>query len=88
MTTQATKNQTVRPLYEIAKEIRQDWGTKVYFGAKPYLSAMATLDKISDNYGADSGKSVVLYFLSNASTWRGETAKRIKAELKKIAGIK
>ena len=88
MTTQATKNQTVRPLYEIAKEIRQDWGAKVYFGAKPYLSAMATLDKISDNYGADSGKSVVLYFLSNASTWRGETAKRIKAELKKIAGIK
>lgn len=89
MTTKATNNQTstVRPLYEIAKEIRQDW-KNVNFGAKPYLSAMATLDKISENYGADSGKSIVLYFLSNASTWRGETAKRIKAELKKLAGIK
>jgi hypothetical protein len=40
------------------------------------------LDSITDNYGADSAKSVVLYFLSNANTWRGEHAKRIKAELK------
>ena len=89
MTTKATNNQTatIRPLYEIANEIRKDW-KNVYFGAKPYLSAMATLDKITDNYGYDSGKSVVLYFLSNAGTWRGETAKRIKAELKKMAGIK
>lgn len=54
----------------------------VYFGAKPYLDAMATLDKVSDNYGLDSGKSIVNYFLSNAATWRGDTAKRIKAELK------
>jgi hypothetical protein len=29
-----------------------------------------------------------LYFLSNASSWRGEKAKAIKAELKKIAGVK
>jgi hypothetical protein len=49
---------------------------------------MSTLDSIDDNYMFDSGKSVVIYFLSNASTWRGETAKRLKVELKKIAGIK
>jgi len=72
---------TVRPLYEIAKEIRTDW-KKVYFGAVPYLEAMQTLDSINDNYMFDSAKSIVLYFLSNASTWRGETAKRVKAELK------
>ena len=72
---------TTRPLYQIANEIRKDW-TKVYFGAVPYLDAMSTLDSIEDNYIMDSGKSVVIYFLSNASTWRGETAKRIKAELK------
>ena len=72
---------TTRPLYQIANEIRKDW-TKVYFGAVPYLDAMSSLDSIEDNYIMDSGKSVVLYFLSNASTWRGETAKRIKAELK------
>ena len=76
-----------RPLYEIAREIRKDW-KNVYFGAVPYLDAMSTLDSIEDNYMFDSGKSVVLYFLSNASTWRGETAKRVKAELKKMAGLK
>jgi len=70
-----------RNLSEIAREIRIDW-KKVYFGAIPYLDAMSTLNSIADNYGMDSAKSIVLYFLSNASTWRGETAKRIKAELK------
>jgi len=72
---------TTRPLHEIAAEIRKDW-KNVYFGAKPYLDAMATLNSINDNYGWDSGKSIVRYFLANASTWRGDTAKRIKAELK------
>jgi hypothetical protein len=72
---------THRPLYQIASEIRKDW-TKVYFGAVPYLDAMASLNSITDNYIYDSGKSVVLYFLANAQTWKGETAKKIKAELK------
>ena len=76
-----------RPLSVIAREIRRDW-KKVYFGAVPYLAAMSSLNAIGDNYGADSAKSVVLYFLANASTWRGDTAKRVKAELKSIAGIK
>ena len=70
-----------RPLHEIAREIRKDW-KNVHFGAKPYLDAMVSLDSVNDNYGWDSGKTIVLYFLGNASTWRGETAKRIKAELK------
>lgn len=78
---------TYRPLYMIAREIKADW-KKPYFGAVPYLQAMSSLHSISDEYGADSAKSVVLYFLSNASGWRGENAKRIKAELKQIAGIK
>ena len=78
--TTATKT-TTRPLYEIARDIKKDW-KNVYFGAKPYLDAMATLDSINDNYMFDSAKTIVLYFLGNASTWRGETAKRIKAELK------
>ena len=58
---------TTRPIYQIASEIRKDW-KKVYFGAVPYLDAMFSLDSIEDNYICDSGKSVVLYFLSNAST--------------------
>lgn len=75
---------TVRPLHEIASEIRRDW-KKVNFAAQPYLSAMSTLNSIQDSYGYDSGKSIVLYFLSNASSWRGEVAKRVKAELKKMS---
>lgn len=79
---------TTRPLHTIASEIQRDWGSKINFAARPYLDAMHSLGNITDNYGADSAKSVVLYFLANAGTWRGETAKRIKAELKKMAGIK
>lgn len=71
----------VRPLYEIAAEIRADW-KKVYFGAVPYLDAMETLSNIQSHYGYEEAKSIVRYFLANASTWRGETARRIKAELK------
>ena len=82
-----------RPLYKIAAEIRKDWKAtakngSIYFGAVPYLDAMSSLNSIQDNYGMESGKSIVLYFLSNASTWRGETAKRVKAELKKMAKFK
>lgn len=74
----------MRPIYEIAREIRKDWGAKVSAYAKPYLDAMLCLDSINDSYYFDSAKSVVLYFLSNAGTWKGETARRIKAELKEM----
>jgi len=70
-----------RPLHVIAREIRRDW-KNVTYAAKPYLEAMATLNDIKEPFHYDSGKSVVLYFLSNAASWRGDTAKRVKAELK------
>lgn len=76
-----------RPLWEIASEINHDW-KRMYFGAQPYHQAMLRLDKITDNYYEDSAKSIVLYFLANASTWRGETARRIKKELKDMCGVK
>jgi len=72
-----------RPIFEIAKEIRKDW-EKVNFGAKPYLDAMTSLVNITDKYYEDSAKSVIAYFLANAGTWRGETAKRVKVELNKM----
>ena len=71
----------MRTLAAIAREIRRDW-IKPYFGAVPYLRAMSTLDNINQPYGYDSGESIVRYFLSNATSWRGETARRVKAELK------
>lgn len=82
-----TPTMTPRPIYEIAADIRKDW-RKVYFGAEPYLDAMGALNKITDYYGCDDAKSVVLYFLANAQTWRGNNAKTIKTELKAIAGVK
>lgn len=76
-----------RPISTIAREIDQTW-KKPYFGAIPYLRAMREISDITETYYADSAKSVVLYFLSNATTWRGEDARRIKSELKALAGIK
>ena len=72
-----------RPLYEIAREIRRDWRPVSPY-AKPYLEAMESLDSINDDYFMDSDRSIVAYFLSNASSWRGPKAKEIKAELRKM----
>jgi hypothetical protein len=66
---------------EIAGAIENDW-QNIYFGARPYLDAMHTMQSINDAYGLDDGKGIIIYFLSNARGWRGETAKAIKAELK------
>jgi hypothetical protein len=71
----------MRNLYEIASEIRRDW-KKVYFGAVPYLDAMGSLSSVNDKYGFDDARSIVNYFLANANSWRGEVARRVKAELK------
>tara|TARA_R100001086_G_scaffold247504_2_gene181927 strand:+ start:291 stop:521 length:231 start_codon:yes stop_codon:yes gene_type:complete len=70
-----------RTLSTIAREISSDW-KKVNFAAVPYLQAMATMESPQDNFGYDSGQSVVIYFLSNAGSWRGDVARRIKKELK------
>lgn len=68
---------------EIASVIYNDW-KNVNFAAKPYLEAMCDLKSVDDNYGYDSGKMIVAYFLGNASSWRGEKAKEVKAHLKKL----
>jgi hypothetical protein len=85
MGTTATTTTATRPLYEIAHDITLHWNP-VYYAARPYLSALASLDQISDSYGYDSATSVVRYFLSNATTWRGPDARRVKAELKAMLG--
>jgi hypothetical protein len=45
---------------------------------------MTDLSSIKENYFHDSAVSVVRYFLANASTYRGETAKKLKDELKEM----
>lgn len=73
----------MRPIHTIAADIQRSW-KNIYFGARPYLDAMFCLQSPSDNYGYESGRTIILYFLSNAATWKGDEAKRIKAELKSI----
>ena len=73
-----------RELNEIAQEIKKDWGAKVNYGAKPYLDAMTQLYSIDDMYINDTADSIVRYFLSNARSWRGEVAKRVKKELNEM----
>lgn len=76
-----------RALFEIAEDIRRTWKNP-HYAAKPYLDAMGGLLSIDDNFGLDDAKSIVLYFLSNAGGWRGDDARRIKAELKSVAGVR
>ena len=72
-----------RKLCDVAREIRADW-KNVHFGAEPYLTAMESLGTVDDHYFFEDGRSIVLYFLANASSWRGAVAKRVKAELKEM----
>lgn len=72
----------MRPLYIIANEICKDWTNWRKSYAYEYIKAMACLDKIEDNYYFDSGREIVLRFLSNSSGWRGEKARLIKTELR------
>lgn len=78
-------NKQKRPLYEIAGEIMSDPAAQSQmWKAEPYLSAMSQLDKITDDCGYDSADSIVRYALSNLTGWRGDNARRIKAELKEM----
>jgi hypothetical protein len=78
-------NTETRALSEIAQEVRQDW-KNVYFGAEPYLDAMSQLTTLTDAYGADSARTIVSYFLANATSWRGSIARELKAELRSMLG--
>lgn len=80
-----------RSLSTIAGEIMgSPWyrsNSSIY--ARDYIQAMASMRSINDQYFADTASSVVLYALSNMSTWRGDQARAIKAELKDLLkGVK
>jgi hypothetical protein len=74
-----------RPIREIAADIEGSWN-KVNYAARPYLDAMHELWAPDDHFGLDSGRSVIAYFLANASSWRGDTARAIKKELNQMIG--
>ena len=76
-----------RPLNTIAAEILSQWPiekrrtTGFMLFSMPYVEAMLSLQSINDDYGLDPADDIVIRFLSNAASWRGEVARRIKAEL-------
>lgn len=78
---------TPRPPCEIAWEIRRVWRNP-HYAAVPYLSALSMLGSAQEDYYEDRGKDVALRFLANASFFRGDDARRLKAELKAAYGIK
>lgn len=70
-----------RPISVIAADIKKNW-KNVYFGAEPYLQAMSQIDSIDGKYLYENASDIVIYFLSNATYWKGTEAQFIKAELK------
>lgn len=72
-----------RSISAIAADIRQAW-PKISPYAKPYLDAMYRLNRVTDDYYCDDGRTILLYFLSNASGFRGPDAKALKSELKAL----
>ena len=68
---------------DIARLIASDWKNISPY-ARDYLNAMKEINDIEGAYYADSCKSVVLYFLANAGTYRGENARAYKAILKEM----
>jgi hypothetical protein len=76
------------PIHAIARDIIKNW-KKVNFGAVPYLDAMQSLSTRHDDYGADTGSSILAYGLSNMSHYSGrsvhdpELAKVHRAQLKR-----
>ena len=77
----------MRSLETIAYEISKCW-PKPYFGEVPYIQAMKQLTTLEDKIMADDGRYVVNYFLANAGGWKGDDARRIKAELKAMLKVK
>lgn len=75
-----TKKSEPRPLYLIAADIKLNW-KKMDLAAKAYVEAMQELTSMDDIYLYESADGIVRGFLANAGTWRGEDARRIKAEL-------
>jgi hypothetical protein len=83
-TTTDTERFKKMTLEQIAWVIRQNWAN-LSVHAEPYVVAMDQLETIRDHYYADPGSDIVARFLCNAQSWRGDTAKMVKAELMGIA---
>jgi hypothetical protein len=74
---------TLSQIATVVYEDHRQQGRPVDYAAKPYLEAMSSLQHIDDMYLQDTGISIVSYFLSNSSSYKGDVARAIKNELKR-----
>jgi len=76
----------MRPIYQIAREIQADWkNIGPYYDYLKPLFIYNKIDEADPKLGfKGAARSAVQSFLCNCSTWKGETAKRIKMELKEM----
>lgn len=72
-----------RPIKIVAFDIWTDWESPSNC-ALPYLQAMFSLHDIEDWYYHDSARTIITYFLSNASKYKGDKARWYKRELKEM----
>lgn len=77
------KEGNISDLSRIITRDLQSQGKKVPFGAQPYLDALRQMDSADDVYGVESGKTIIAYALSNLTSYKGPTARAVKAELKR-----
>jgi len=76
----------MKPLNQLAAAILTDWkdnpSSAFYrISAKPYVEAMLTMHNCEDYYGMEYGDMIVARALNALHQWRGETARKVKAEL-------
>ena len=76
------KEGNISDLSRIISRDLQSQGKKVPYNLVPYLDALRQMDSADDVYGVESGKSVIAYALSNMASYKGPTARAVKAELK------
>ena len=72
-----------RTISSIMADVKKAWA-KPNFAAVPYIAALSTLRTVNDVYIHEDARSLILYFLSNASSFRGPQAKALKAELRAL----
>ena len=77
------KEGNISDLSRIISRDLQSQGKEVPYNLVPYLDALRQMDSADDVYGVESGKSIIAYALSNMASYKGPTAKAVKAELKR-----
>lgn len=77
------KEGNISDLSRLISRDLQSQGKEVPYNLVPYLDALRQMDSADDVYGVESGKSIIAYALSNMTSYKGPTARAVKAELKR-----